>query len=69
MTDKQKEIYKYILTYQKKYGEVPSCSVAGRHFGMTRQGMQVHYNVLQSHGFLKENEKVSFYRLGDNSLA
>lgn len=67
MTPSQEKIYKYISKYQKKHGLVPSARYTSTIFGMTQQGMHLHYKALMRLGKLEKIEKVEEYRLVDNS--
>lgn len=61
MTEKQKEIYKFIQTYIKKHGEVPSCIVAAKHFEISRQAMNKHYEALIEEKKIRKNPVLAHY--------
>jgi predicted ArsR family transcriptional regulator len=63
MTPTQSRIHKYILSFHKKTGEVPTCDTTAQHFGISRQAMNGHYNKLLEHGVIKRKEIVSHYTL------
>lgn len=69
MTPTQEKIYKYILTYYKKHGEVPSTVTVGRNLGVSHQSVHNHYKELIKQGKLKKNEEISHFLLVDKSLA
>ncbi len=69
MTPTQEKIYKYIITYYKKHGKVPSTVVAGTDLGVSHQSVHNHYKDLIKHGKLKKNEEISHFLLVDKSVA
>lgn len=63
MTDKQKKIYTYILSFHKKHGYVPDTVTTARHFGVSKQAIHEQYKNLIHQGKLRKIDNVTHYEL------
>jgi hypothetical protein len=63
MTPKQKEILAFIIKHREKTGQVPSSAISAKKFGMSRQGMDIHYHALIDLNKIKKNPVVAHYLL------
>jgi predicted transcriptional regulator len=69
MTPTQEKIYKYILTYYKKHGEVPNARIVREHFKITRQAVEQHYMALIKAKVIKKKPVYSRYELSTPTVA
>ena len=53
LTERQQEVYQFILQHQKDTGSLPTCNAIAKHFGFkSDNGAQEHVNALRRKGYI-----------------
>jgi len=56
LTDRQTEVYRYLVEFFEKNDQLPPTREVGRHFGILQNGARSHLMALERKGFLDRNK-------------
>jgi len=68
MTERQRQIYDYIVQYQKKHGDVPKMIQLAKRFKCTHQNIDLILKALVKNGYLRKKKQIVLgsYEIVDN---
>jgi len=67
LTERQKQVYRYMVEYLKDNHSLPTMEQVGEHFGISLNAAQCHKNLMIKKGWISKIEK-GRYRLGQASV-